>query len=116
MTADLENFELVNKNEFEPPDIGMAEKLVAKIIDNIQINIGKIYVRYEDFVNSTTPFCFSFVLQRAEVYTVDDNWEKNYVSSAEITKKKVEVEGVTFYLDYGEGYKIDNVDWADMMD
>jgi hypothetical protein len=35
----LEQFELLNVTEFDAPKLGMGERMVAKILDNLQVNI-----------------------------------------------------------------------------
>ena len=60
---------MYTRMEFEKPKLGVAEKLISTIVNNLQINVKQLYVRYEDTVNSTVPFALVALLNSMEIYT-----------------------------------------------
>ena len=98
--AQLDNFEVMSKEEL-PSDPGFTGRLVAKIIDNVQINVNGVYIRYEDSISSKDPFALGIVLKKLEVYTCNDQWEREFREDAKINYRKVGIEGFSVFLDYG---------------
>lgn len=64
---------------------GFAEKLVAQIINNIQIKINDVHIRYEDRYTINTPFAFGITLSKLSVHTTNENWIEEIVQ-ASVTK------------------------------
>lgn len=57
------------------------QKLVIKIIDNIEIKISNIHVRYEDISRVTSvPYSAGFTLESITVATTDNNWMEKFVT------------------------------------
>ena len=54
MAAKLK-LQLASKVSADAKDDGMGKKLLIKILDNIQVTIKNIHVRYEDTGNARTP-------------------------------------------------------------
>lgn len=53
----------------------MMEKLIARMIKNIHIEINRIHVRYEDKVTfKEHPFSIGFTLNRLALESCDDSW------------------------------------------
>lgn len=61
-------------------DAGFAEKLTAQIVNNLQVKISKVHVRYEDSTTTGLPFSFGITLDELELCTTDQNWEKCYMT------------------------------------
>lgn len=84
--AELAKVEEVKKREQDKdkpkPDKSFTEKLVAQIINNVQIRIRNVHIRYEDRSTSSVPFAFGITLSGLEVHTTDENWQKAFVSEA----------------------------------
>ena len=53
----------------------MMEKLIARMIKNIHVEIKKIHVRYEDRISfKQHPFSIGFTLNRFALESCDNNW------------------------------------------
>ncbi|XP_057669487.1 intermembrane lipid transfer protein Vps13 isoform X2 [Diorhabda carinulata] len=76
-----------------------AEKLVASIIKNIQLNIKHIHIRYEDKVtNSKFPFAFGVTLDQLIVESTDSNWKKTISDDIVKIYKILYLESLSVYL------------------
>lgn len=51
--------------------------MVLKIIDNIQIKVSSIHIRFEDAISNA--FAWGITMDSLEAYTCDENWKKNYI-------------------------------------
>ncbi|XP_017837309.1 vacuolar protein sorting-associated protein 13 isoform X2 [Drosophila busckii] len=80
----LNALEAARKKELEKDqpkaDAGFAEKLTAQIVNNLQVRISNVHVRYEDSTTTGTAFAFGLSLHELELYTTDQFWEKCYMS------------------------------------
>lgn len=61
-------------------DAGFAEKLTAQIVNNLQVQITNVHLRYEDTTTTGSPFSFGISLHELELYTTDCDWEKCYMA------------------------------------
>ncbi|EDW71988.1 uncharacterized protein Dwil_GK10679 [Drosophila willistoni] len=61
-------------------DPGFTEKLTAQIVNNLQVKISNVHLRYEDTSTTGSPFSFGISLHELELYTTDNNWEKCYMA------------------------------------
>lgn len=68
----IQNKEQVNKS--------FVEKLTAQIINNLQIKIANVHLRYEDCSNARTPFSIGVTLHNLDIYTTDSDWIKTYIT------------------------------------
>lgn len=59
-----------------------VEKLTAQIINNVQIKISRIHIRYEDNISTSSPLSFGITLNDFSVHTTDENWVKCMVSQS----------------------------------
>ncbi|XP_016940577.3 intermembrane lipid transfer protein Vps13 [Drosophila suzukii] len=82
--AALDALEAARKKELEKdqpkPDAGFAEKLTAQIVNNLQVKITNVHLRYEDTTTTGSPFSFGISLHELELYTTDSDWEKTYMA------------------------------------
>ncbi|KAM8714231.1 hypothetical protein ACLKA7_014379 [Drosophila subpalustris] len=82
--AALDALEAARKKELEldqpKADAGFTEKLTAQIVNNLQIKISNVHVRYEDTTTTGSPFSFGITLHELELYTTDQNWDKTYMT------------------------------------
>ena len=59
----------------EKLDDSMVEKLLARMIKNIHVEINRIHVRYEDHVTfKDHPFAVGFTLNRFALESCTDSW------------------------------------------
>lgn len=61
-------------------DPSFQERLIARIINNIQINVKNVHIRYEDLKMTGSPFACGVTLHNLELYTTDNNWVKFYLA------------------------------------
>lgn len=62
----------------EKVDDSMMEKLIARMIKNIHVEINRIHVRYEDRISfKNYPFSVGFTLNRFALESCDDNWSSS---------------------------------------
>jgi vacuolar protein sorting-associated protein 13A/C len=52
--------------------------LTSKIIDNIQISIKNIHVRYEDPKSFAKPLSLGLTMERLEIETTNEMWERQF--------------------------------------
>ena len=56
----------------------MMEKLIARMIKNIHVEINRIHVRYEDHISfKDHPFSIGFTLHRFALESCDDKWSSS---------------------------------------
>lgn len=68
---------------------GFMMNLTTKIIDNMQINITNIHVRYEDTKFFKKPLSMGVTLQRLQIHTTDEKWKEAFFDrTLEKNKKK----------------------------
>lgn len=107
--ARLDRFEFMNSDQLAAAQApGFVEKLVSKIVDNLQISLSNVYIRYEDFQSSSEPFAAGLIVKQAEVATCNAAWEPEFVVDSPITYKSAEIVGLALYVDYGEGCEVDS--------
>lgn len=101
--GELAKVEEAKKRELEKDkpkaDKSFTEKLVAQIINNVQIRIRNVHIRYEDRTTSTMPFAFGVTLGGLEVHTTDVDWNKAFLSEA-LSKvfKVAKLDGLAVYM------------------
>lgn len=101
--AELSKVEEAKKRELDKDkpkaDKSFTEKLVAQIINNVQITIKNVHIRYEDRSTSTIPFSLGITLGELEVHTTDADWKKAFLSEA-LSKvfKVAKLDGLAVYM------------------
>lgn len=75
------------KTKKEETEEGYFSKMVVKIIDNIQVTIKNIHVRYEDEI--TKNYSFGVTLEELKIYTVNRHGEPEFIDR---TKKEYQNE------------------------
>lgn len=80
-------------------DKSFTEKLVAQIINNVQIRIRNVHIRYEDRTTSVIPFALGITLGGLEVHTTNADWKKAFLSEA-LSKvfKVARLDGLAVYM------------------
>lgn len=101
--AELDKVDAVRKLELlqnkEQVDKSFVEKLTAQIINNIQIKIANVHLRYEDSTNAGHPFSIGVTLNDLDIYTTDGDWMKAYISE-QVSKiyKIAKLNSLSIYL------------------
>ncbi|CAD6914619.1 unnamed protein product [Tilletia laevis] len=106
----LANVELLGRNE--PQAMGMSEadaqknesftsSLITKIIDNVQITVRNIHIRYEDTLsNPSHPFSAGITLAEFSAVSTDGNWNPAFVqSTVDGIHKLARLESLSAYWD-----------------
>lgn len=67
-----------------------TDSLVTKIIDNLQITVKNIHVRYEDSISAPGhPFALGLTLQEFSAISTDGNWKPTYIQNSSGTTHKL---------------------------
>ena len=70
---------------------GYFEKIKLRIIDNIQVNIKSIHIRFEnegvEGLHDEMKYSWGITLDKLEIYTTDINWNKNFFDRTEEKNK-----------------------------
>jgi vacuolar protein sorting-associated protein 13A/C len=103
--AQIERYEQAKKAEEDKDkpkaDKTFAEKLTTQIINNVQIKITDIHIRYEDSTSITSgnPFALGLTLSELSVHTTDEFWLQSLVAATVSRIFKVaQLEGLAMYM------------------
>ncbi|KAK2147039.1 hypothetical protein LSH36_573g06025, partial [Paralvinella palmiformis] len=95
--AELDTF--TNQEKDAGDKRGFMEKLIATIMNNIQISIQRIHIRYEDRVtNPDHPFACGIMLKLITAETTNSQWQPITLdSTASLVHKLVKLHGLSIY-------------------
>ncbi|CCH41516.1 Vacuolar protein sorting-associated protein [Wickerhamomyces ciferrii] len=104
----LNDLELINKanptNSLSPEENAknesFTESLVTKIVDNLQVQIKNIHLRYEDVDNVFTdnPYAIGVTLDELSAISTDSNWKHTFISvSQQLTHKLLTLKSLCCY-------------------
>ncbi|XP_037949404.1 vacuolar protein sorting-associated protein 13 [Teleopsis dalmanni] len=86
-------------NENNQANSTMIERMIAVVINNIQVKISNIHIRYEDCITTGRPFSFGVTLKDLETYTTDLNWERGFAGSdVRCVFKVAELNSLSLYM------------------
>lgn len=76
-----------------------TESLVTKIVDNLQVTVKNIHVRYEDAISAPGhPFALGVTLEEFSAVSTDGEWTPTFIQdSAETTHKLATLESLAVY-------------------
>lgn len=103
----LKNLETMNKAAAENLDIAsdpknesFAESLITKIVDNLQITIRNIHIRYQDeLALAESPYAFGFSLKELLAVSTDSAWSPSFISLTEaFTRKLLTLDSLSCYM------------------
>lgn len=106
----LDELELLSQQQAEFSQLDEKDKLknqsftdslISKIIDNLQITIKNIHIRYEDLNCFTkVPYALGFTLDELSAVSTDENWVKNFIENvSSVSRKLLLLKSLTVYLD-----------------
>ncbi|KAK9766368.1 Vacuolar protein sorting-associated protein 13, partial [Basidiobolus ranarum] len=74
-------------------------QLVTKIVDNLQVSINNIHIRYEDKTsNPKHPFAFGMTLSGLSAISTNENWQEVFIDqSFEKVHKLLKLESLAIY-------------------
>jgi len=78
---------------------GFTESLITKVIDNLQITVKNIHVRYEDSISNTGhPFSLGLTLDEFSAKSTDGQWKPAFIQDANgLTHKVADLSALTMY-------------------
>ena len=79
------------------------DQLVDRIVDNIEISLSNIYLRYEDRYSSphSGKFVIGILLKDLVTFTTGPDWkDKRMVKGEELTHKLLKLTNLSVFLDY----------------
>ena len=56
-----------------------TSRLLVKIIDNVQVTVRNIHVRFENDLNPASPFSVGLCLEEVLMYTTNAKWQREFV-------------------------------------
>lgn len=82
---------------------GFTAKLVEKIINNLQVSIGRIHFRYEDEISGSPGkyYAFGATLGGVSVLSTDEHWHHCFIEGLEsaLKYKLADLNSLTLYID-----------------
>ncbi|SCU93408.1 LADA_0G02938g1_1 [Lachancea dasiensis] len=92
----LEEFEALSKAQAPSKDDpanaeSFTQSLVTKVVDNVQVSIKNIHVRYEDMENvfAEVPYSVGMTLSEISVVSTDENWQPSFISMTSAIARKL---------------------------
>ncbi|CAH1799949.1 unnamed protein product [Owenia fusiformis] len=96
---DLEMSKTEKGEETESNDQGFFDSLAATIVNNIQVFVKNIHIRYEDNVTiPNQPFAFGVTLKNFSAETTNSQWQVTQIdSNAQVIHKQVKLDSLSAY-------------------
>ena len=63
----------------EKKEDGYLDRLGSKIVDNIQIHVKNIHIRFEDSINYSSFYSMGFTLTELSMFTCNEEWKEDYI-------------------------------------
>ncbi|KAI8912336.1 hypothetical protein DFJ77DRAFT_511881 [Powellomyces hirtus] len=81
-------------------DSTFMAQLVTKIVDNVQISMKNIHIRYEDQIsNPKCPFSVGITLEELSAVSCDTNWQETFLhEQADIIRKIIKLASLSMYF------------------
>ncbi|KAH8145466.1 uncharacterized protein LAJ45_10436 [Morchella importuna] len=102
----LQNAELLQErstegmsDEEQQKNSSFTNSLITKILDNLQITVKNIHIRYEDSISTPGhPFALGFTLEEFSAVSTNERWEPSYVQdNAPVTHKLAKLGSLAIY-------------------
>jgi len=90
-------------------DSAFVEEYVVKIIENLQIFIKDIHIRFEDSISNPTSFALGITLEGASFKSVGKNWQESpagFEGSRSKVFKEVGLQKFSIYMDTRPPYSV----------
>ena len=93
--------------QVEEAEASWSARLVTKIVDNLQIHVSNVHIRYEDRVlHADDPFSFGLMIGRFAAESTDSTWKPSYVENQKILFKLCSLQGLSFYVNCAHGQQV----------
>lgn len=78
-----------------------TESLITKIVDNLQVTIKNIHIRYEDeSVLTESPYALGLLLEELSAVSTDEGWTPSFIYITEkLTRKLLRLKSFACYMD-----------------
>ncbi len=91
--------------DLQKKDPSSIDKLITKIIDNIEIKIRNIYIRYEDDFSAPNQGSGKYVigvkLKEFVTFTTGEDWKTKLMAEGlDITNKLAKLKNFSIFMDY----------------
>lgn len=97
----IKQFEAFTDNGIkEPGSSGYLVSQATTIVNNVQVKINNIYIRYEDTISSSDAFAVGLSLKHLSIQTCNSKWVPEYVSDCDLCYKLIKIEGFQMFCDY----------------
>ena len=102
----LENAELLKQrnteglsSEEQKKSQSFTQSLTTAIVDNLQVSVRSIHIRYEDSMSSPGhPFALGLTLNELSAVSTDKNWRPSFIKSTSgTTHKLIDLKSLAFY-------------------
>lgn len=100
--------------EEERKNQSFMQSLITKIVDNVQVTVRNIHVRYEDSISAPGhPFALGVTLEEFSAISTDGNWKPAFVQGQDtLTHKLAKLNALSVYWDtdaalLGSGRQVD---------
>ncbi|KAL0486212.1 hypothetical protein AKO1_001917, partial [Acrasis kona] len=87
--------------KFSSPDDTFVATLITAVVNNIQVHIKNIHIRYEDNSDLRNPIILGVMLKSLDIDTCDPEWSKKAFhsdASDQLARKSIELRGLSAYL------------------
>ncbi|GMF08616.1 unnamed protein product [Ambrosiozyma monospora] len=76
-----------------------SDSMINKIVDNVQVTIRNIHLRYEDeHVFTQQPYAVGLTLEELSAVSADESWMSGFISSfSSIARKLLTLKSLTMY-------------------
>ncbi|KAH8596858.1 putative vacuolar protein sorting-associated protein 13 [Bisporella sp. PMI_857] len=88
-------------SEEQKKNQSFTDSLVTKIVDNLQITVKNIHIRYEDSISAPGhPFGLGFTLEEFSAFSTDEQWKPTFIQdSSKSTHKLATLGALAIYWD-----------------
>ncbi|KAK6198690.1 vacuolar sorting [Scheffersomyces amazonensis] len=77
-----------------------TESLITKIVDNLQVTIKNIHIRYEDeTVLTENPYAVGLTLTELSAVSTDESWQPSFIAiTQQLTRKLLTLQSLSCYM------------------
>ncbi|CDW82625.1 ph domain containing protein [Stylonychia lemnae] len=111
------NLKLALQSKKDQKEDGYVDRLVTKIVDNLQLRIQNIHIRYEDSVSMPGRFhSQGFTLKELSINTTNGNWDSTFYdrmmkeNKDKPIYKRLKIDGLAIYLQVDDEIQLSNFD------
>lgn len=98
---------LASKAGSDSKEDSMGKRFLIKVLDNVQVTIKNIHIRYEDAGSQrTTPYSLGITLQEIAVNTTNTQWDKTFYdrnlkeNREKPIFKRLQIRGLALYMQF----------------